>query len=45
MPPGELMAADLTGDGSPAGLDELGVGQRVELTYFESTDFAAIEAL
>jgi hypothetical protein len=36
VPPGELMAADLTRDGSPAALDELGIGKRVELTYFES---------
>lgn len=33
-PPGELMAFDLTIDGSPPGYDELGVGKRVDLTYF-----------
>ena len=37
LPPGELMAVDLTGDGSPPTLDELGEGKRVELTYFEAT--------
>jgi hypothetical protein len=37
VPPGELIAADLTGDGSPPGLDELGIGRRVEITYLEST--------
>jgi hypothetical protein len=36
VPPGELVAADLTKDHSPAGLDELGIGKRVELTYYES---------
>jgi hypothetical protein len=36
LPPGELMAVDLTGDGSPPTLNELGEGKRVELTYFES---------
>lgn len=37
VPPGNLMAVDLTGDGSPPGIDELGPGLRCELTYFEST--------
>jgi len=37
VPPGELIAADLTGDGSPPGLDDFGIGLRCELTYFEST--------
>lgn len=36
VPPGELMVVDLTGDGSPPGLDELGAGKRCELTYFTS---------
>ncbi len=36
LPPGELMAIDLTGDGTPPTLDELGEGKRVELTYFEA---------
>lgn len=36
LPPGELMAIDLTSDGSPPTLDELGEGRRVELTYFEA---------
>jgi hypothetical protein len=37
VPPGRLFAADLTNDHSPPGLDEIGVGKRVELTYIEST--------
>lgn len=37
IPPGELMVVDLTGDGSPPTLDELGEGKRCELTYFEAT--------
>lgn len=37
LPPGELAVTDLSADGSPPGLDELGVGLRCELTYFEST--------
>jgi hypothetical protein len=37
LPPGELMAVDLTNDGSPPTLNELGEGKRVELTYFEAT--------
>jgi hypothetical protein len=36
-PPGELIAVDVTNDGSPPGLDELGPGKRVELTYFPAT--------
>jgi len=35
VPPGEIMAIDLTNDGTPPGLDELGEGKRVQLTYFE----------
>lgn len=34
LPPGELWAIDQTADGSPPGIDELGEGKRVELTYF-----------
>lgn len=34
MPPGELFAQDLTGDGSPPGFDDFGEGKRVELTYY-----------
>ena len=37
FPPGELMAVDLTGDGAPPGIDELGEGKRVELKYFDTT--------
>jgi hypothetical protein len=37
IPPGELMALDLTGDGATPGLDELGEGKRVELHYFSET--------
>lgn len=34
LPPGELWAMDLTADCSPPGIDDLGEGKRVELTYF-----------
>jgi hypothetical protein len=34
MPPGELMALAQGPDDSPAGQEELGIGLRVELTYF-----------
>lgn len=37
-PPGELIAQTLTIDKSPAGFDELGVGERVELTYYAATE-------
>lgn len=33
VPPGELIVVDLTGDGSPPTLDELGPGRRCELIY------------
>lgn len=36
VPPGELMAIDLTSDTSPPGLSEMGEGKRVQLTYFEA---------
>jgi hypothetical protein len=36
LPPGELMATDLTGANTPPTIDELGEGRRVEITYFES---------
>lgn len=36
VPPGELMAIDLSGDDTPPGLNELGDGLRVQLTYFEA---------
>lgn len=34
LPAGELIAQDLSGDGSPPKYGELGEGKRVELTYF-----------
>jgi len=37
-PPGELIAQDLTTDGSPPAFDEFGIGKRVELTYYAATD-------
>lgn len=37
-PPGELVAVDITADGTPPGLTELGPGKRVELTYFPVTE-------
>lgn len=36
LPPGDFRAMSLTGDRSPPGFDELGIGKRCELTYFES---------
>lgn len=36
-PPGEIVAQDLTGDGSPPGFDDFGIGKRVELIYFAQT--------
>lgn len=36
LPPGELWAIALDGSDEPPGLDELGAGKRVELTYVES---------
>lgn len=36
LPPGELWVSDLTGDGAPPTLDELGEGKRCELNYFEA---------
>lgn len=41
MPPGELYAQDVTGDGSPPGLDDFGEGKRVELTYYAQTNTGA----
>lgn len=32
-PAGELWVHDLTGDGSPPGFEELGIGKRCELAY------------
>lgn len=41
MPPGELIAMALGTDQSPAGLGELGIGQRVQLTYFTQAEVQA----
>ncbi len=38
VPPGELIAVATTTDTSPPGLEELGVGKRVELTYYPAED-------
>jgi hypothetical protein len=38
MPPGEIVAIAYGSNDSPAGLDELGLGLRVELTYLEVAD-------
>lgn len=38
LPPGEMMAMDLSPDKSAPGLDDLGVDKRVQLTYFAVTD-------
>lgn len=40
-PPGEMMAVSLSGNDAPAGLGELGDGQRVELMYVEAADVYA----
>lgn len=37
LPDGEIIAHDLTGDGSPPGFDDFGIGKRVELTYYAQT--------
>lgn len=34
LPPGEIVAQDMTGDGSPPGYDDFGIGKRVELIYY-----------
>lgn len=36
-PQGEIIAHDLTGDGSDPGFDDFGIGKRVELTYYAQT--------
>ena len=41
MPPGELIAVASGADDSPAGLGELGLGQRVELTYYTQAEMVA----
>jgi hypothetical protein len=42
VPPGELMAIDLTGNRAPPSFAELGEGRRVELTYFEAATLQEI---
>ena len=37
-PPGEFFAQTLTQDTSPPGFSDLGIGQRVELTYYAATE-------
>jgi len=43
VPPGELMATDLTGNNTPPGFEELGEGRRVEFVYVPSEDLQAVE--
>lgn len=38
LPPGILMAMDLSNDNSPPGFLDLAIGKRVELTYFPTTN-------
>jgi hypothetical protein len=42
MPPGELNVADLTGDGSPPTLLELGESKRCELLYWSRAELEAL---
>ncbi len=42
IPPGDLFAVDTTSDGSPPGLSELGKGKRVQLTYWDAAELAAM---
>ncbi len=41
LPPGELIAQAFGTDDSPAALGELGIGQRVELTYVTEAELKA----
>lgn len=43
-PPGELVAIDTTGEDRRAGLDELGVGQQVELIYFDADEVLELQS-
>lgn len=43
-PPGEITVADITTDGSPPTLLELGEGKRCELLYWTRDELIAIEA-
>jgi hypothetical protein len=40
-PAGELVACDLTGLDTPPAFDELGIGLRCELTYFDAEEIAS----
>lgn len=42
VPPGELVAVDLTGNNGPPLFDELGIGARCELTYFDAEEVASL---
>lgn len=44
VPAGEIFAFDLTTDGSPPSLAELGEGLRCELTYIEAATLAEINS-
>lgn len=41
LPPGEFMAIDLSGDGSPPGLLEMAPGARVRFVYFPAASVVA----
>lgn len=41
LPPGELVAVAYSGGDGPAALGELGIGQRVELTYVTAAELYA----
>jgi hypothetical protein len=43
-PPGELIASDISGDGSPPTQLELGEGKRCELLYYTREELDAIAA-
>lgn len=43
-PPGELSVADITGDGSPPKLTELGAGKRCQLLYWTRAELEALVA-
>lgn len=42
VPPGELVAVDLTTNGTPPGFDELGIERRCELTYFDAEELETL---
>lgn len=43
-PPGQLTCSDITGDGSPPTMLELGAGKRCELLYWTRVELEAIAA-